>query len=69
MVKMEPKENTLALKIRMAEAKASYDAYSKQLLSYKPILAWIMKYTMEEYQNLDVEEIAAKLPEGPARCR
>lgn len=64
MVKMEPKENTLALNIRMAEAKASYDAYSKQLISYKPILAWIMKYTMEEYQNLDVEEIAAKYIEG-----
>ena len=64
MVKMEPKENTLALNIRMAEAKASYDAYSKQLISYKPILAWIMKYTMEEYQDLDVEKIAAEYIEG-----
>lgn len=64
MVKMEPTENTLALNIRMAEAKASYDAYSKQLISYKPILAWIMKYTMEEYQDLDVEEIVARYIEG-----
>ncbi len=36
--------------------KDRYDAEVKKLLSDKTILAWIMKYSMEEFKNYTIEE-------------
>lgn len=55
---------TIAKNIRAADAKAGYDAACKRLLSEKIILAWIMKYCLEEYQDCDVNEIAERYIEG-----
>lgn len=41
-----------------------YDEVCKKLLSEKIILAWLMKTCLEEYRNLDVQEIAAQYIEG-----
>ncbi|MCI9144238.1 MAG: hypothetical protein HFH87_16730, partial [Lachnospiraceae bacterium] len=57
-------DSTIAKNIRMADAKASYDAACKRLLSEKIILAWIMKNCLEEYRDCDVDEIAGKYIEG-----
>ena len=37
--------------------KARYDAEVKKLLSDKTILAWIMKFSVEEFKNFSIEEI------------
>lgn len=57
-------ENTLAKNITAAGEKAAYDASCKRLLANKIILAWIMKSCIEEYRELDVNEIAEKYIEG-----
>lgn len=57
-------ENTLAKNITAAGNKAAYDAACKRLLANKVILAWIMKSCLEEYRDLDVDEIAGKYIEG-----
>lgn len=57
-------ENTLAKNITVSGDKAAYDAACKRLLANKVILAWIMKSCIEEYRDLDVEEIAEKYIEG-----
>ena len=57
-------ETTLARNITAAGDKAAYDAACKRLLANKVILAWIMKGCMEEYRNIEVDEIAQKYIEG-----
>lgn len=37
-----------------------YDAACKKLLSYKPILAYIMKYCIPNFQNCTIQDIANK---------
>lgn len=54
----------LANYIDTANTKANLDTACKQLLANKIILAWIMKYTMKEYQNYSVQEIAENYIEG-----
>lgn len=44
--------------------KLQCDAICKQILSWKAILARIMKACLEEYKDCDVEEIASKFIEG-----
>lgn len=44
--------------------KLQCDAICKQILSWKAILARIMKECLEEYQDCDVDEIATKFIEG-----
>ena len=56
----------LAQHIDTAGAKAKFDTACKNLLANKMILAWIMKHTMEEYNNYSVQEIAAHYIEGDA---
>lgn len=41
------------------EKKKSYDAAAKKLLSYKEILANILKYTVREFKDCSIEEIIA----------
>ncbi len=45
-----------------------YDAAAKQLLVHKPLLAYIMKNTLGEYADLDVETIAREFIEGDIRA-
>ena len=39
---------------------ASYDVLAKKLLSRKAILAQILKYSVEEFSDYDLEEIEKK---------
>ena len=57
-------ENSLAAEIGAAELCAELDNSCKRLLSEKIILAWIMKSCLEEYKDVDVNEIAEKYIEG-----
>lgn len=60
-------ESTLAKNITAAGEKAAYDAACKRLLANKIILAWIMKSCLEEYTDLNVDEIAQKYRGGSRR--
>ena len=57
-------DNSLAAEIGAAELCAELDSSCKRLLSEKIILAWIMKSCLEEYKDVDVNEIAEKYIEG-----
>ena len=57
-------ENTLAQNISVAGENAFYDEACKRLLANKIILAWIMKSCLEEYREIDVNEIAESYIEG-----
>lgn len=49
--------------------KASYDVACKRLLSFKIILAYILKYCIDEFKDIDVNEIAEYYIEGyPQIC-
>lgn len=54
----------LAEQMDTADIKAAYDACAKALLANKIVLAWIMKYTLNEYKAYSVEEIAERYIEG-----
>ena len=56
-------KTVLASYIDTAGSKANLDNACKRLLANKIILAWIMKCTMKEYQNVSVPEIAGKFIE------
>ena len=55
---------SLASGIEATKDNADYDAACKRLLSEKIILAWIMKSCLEEYRDMDANEIARKYIEG-----
>ena len=55
---------SLASGIAVTKESADYDAVCKRLLSEKSILARIMKSCLEEYRDIDVDEIAEKYIEG-----
>ena len=54
------KETTVARKIRLLSSQARYDKACKRLLAEKIILAWILKSCVEEFQDCDVNDIAAR---------
>ncbi len=54
----------LAGQIDLADKKARLNNACKKLLANRMILAWIMKHTMEEFQEYDVREIAEHCIEG-----
>ncbi|SFG72798.1 hypothetical protein SAMN04487761_1431, partial [Lachnospiraceae bacterium C7] len=47
----------LAKDIDIAEYKARYDKYAKQILANKDILARILSATVIEYKDIPIEEI------------
>ena len=51
------KENILSADLRAAGDKARYDAACKNVLSAKIILAWILKYCVEEFKDYEVNDI------------
>ncbi|MCL2311531.1 MAG: hypothetical protein FWC41_03420 [Firmicutes bacterium] len=44
--------------LQLTDAKAEYDAESKELLSKKEFLAIILKHTIKEYENMEYQDIA-----------
>ncbi|MCD8130956.1 MAG: hypothetical protein LUE16_06705 [Lachnospiraceae bacterium] len=40
-----------------AAQKAQYDAYAKELLADRTVLAWILKYTVKEFADCEIDEI------------
>lgn len=58
-------KNELARTLLLAWQKVQYDAQCKKVLSHKVILAWILKYTMEEFREFSIEEIAGAIEEKP----
>ena len=57
-------QNSLAKRIDTAGIMASYDEAVKQVLANKIILAWIIKYSTNDYSGYSVEDIAEKFIEG-----
>lgn len=58
-------KNELARNLLLAGQKVQYDAQCKKVLSHKVILAWILKYTMEEFREFSIEEIAGAIEGKP----
>ena len=50
-------KTTLSQSIDIVQQKVQYDEACKKVLAEKIILAWIMKHTMKEYVERDVQEI------------
>ncbi len=46
------------------DANAAYDKAAKRFLSMKILLAWILKYLVEEFRNATIKDIAEKYIEG-----
>ena len=57
-------ETTISESIDAVAEKVRYDAACKRVLAEKIILAWIMKESLDEYRDCDVNEIAARYIEG-----
>ena len=55
---------TLSQSIDITEKKAQYDEACKKVLAEKIILAWIMKHTMKEYVEYEVQEIVKRFIVG-----
>lgn len=51
------KKTPLMEELDAAQMKAQYDEYAKRILSYRVILAWILKYAVEECRESTIEEI------------
>lgn len=58
-------ENVLAADIGAAGQKARYDAACKNVLSAKIILAWILKFCVEEFTDYDVNDIVGYIEGDP----
>lgn len=58
-------KNELARTLFLAGSKVQYDAQCKKVLSHKIILAWILKYTMEEFREYSVEKIVGCIEAEP----
>lgn len=57
-------DNTLSADIIAVDINAAYDNAYKRLLSHKIILAWIMHSCLDEYRDIDVNDIAEKYIKG-----
>ena len=57
-------ETIMAEILKTADKKTILDEECKKVLANKIILAWIMKNAVEEYRDLDVNEIAERYMEG-----
>lgn len=51
--------------MELSEARKSYDAAAKRLLSYKEVIANILKYAVREYKDCTMEEIISCLNGNP----
>ena len=60
-------KTTLSKSIDIVQQKTQYDEACKKVLAEKIILAWIMKHTMKEFVDYDVQEIVEKFIVGEPR--
>ena len=51
---------TIARGLHITDVCSRYDAACKRILAEKIVLAWIMKYCLNEFQNCDINDIATK---------
>lgn len=49
--------SAIAADLAVAGKKAKYDSYIKNILSNKSILAWILKFTTDEFRDFDIVDI------------
>ena len=56
-------ETNLARAVNIARNKAKYDENVKEILADKQILAWILKYTLREFEDEDIENIIGNIDE------
>lgn len=54
-------DTNLAQAVEATQEAAAYDNNVKFLLADKQILAWILKYTVREFQDMPIEEIIASI--------
>lgn len=54
-------ETYLAQTLHISAGADAYDTYAKALLADKQILAWILRYTVSEFRNMPIPEIAARI--------
>ena len=50
-------KNELAISVSLADGKSQYDAQCKKVLANRVILAWILRYTVEEFQEKDIAHV------------
>lgn len=62
---MEEQLNDLGQAIISAGADARYDSQARNLLANKPFLAWILKYTTEEFSSLEPDQIVPFIDNDP----
>ena len=60
------RQTNLAQAIDMAADKARYDECAKKLLSYKAVLAWILKSCTKEFSQYSVQFICENCLKGKA---
>lgn len=63
------RQTNLAQAIDMAADKARYDECAKKLLSYKAVLAWILKSCIKEFSQYSVQFICENCLKGRRRSR
>ncbi len=57
------KDSEISQTLDVANAGARYDAAARKLVAQKPILAYILKSTMDEFADVPVKRIAEELIE------
>lgn len=50
-------KNELAISVSLADGKSQYDAQCKKVLANRVILAWILRYSVEEFQEKDIAHV------------
>ena len=60
------RETDMAQTIDMASDKARYDECAKKLLSYKAVIAWILKSCVKEFSQYSIEFIMEHCLKGKA---
>lgn len=63
--------NEIAQNLKAAEdgLSARYDASARNLVAEKPVLAYILKSALDEYEGYTIQEIAGKFIEGVPQIR
>lgn len=62
---MKKQLNQLGQSVASAGTYAKYDENAKELLANKPFLAWILKFTTEEFGKLTPDEIIPYIDNDP----
>ena len=57
-------ETHLAEAIAATDAAVTYDAYVKKLLADKQLLAWILKYSVSEFRDMEIAASVMRLRWG-----